>query len=251
MEKICKYCKNRFEEINPKVFANHVRWCPENRTNGDKGRKKLSEKSFERYAETSKPVEHHVKCQNCDKNFILNEREGHFKKRKGKYFCSIKCANTREWTEKSREKLGNSVRLLWQNEEYVNKIITNNTNRNPRFTSKGEEEIKKYLKSNYISDNWTSGGGFKYDGVRLTRDMYSNKLKVIVEYDGIWHFEDIKGQLADKQIKDSKLEEWVIKNGWRLIRLKDDLYQKDKHKWLNILIDAIYNCQEQIIKLYE
>jgi len=81
--------------------------------------------------------------------------------------------------------------------------------------------------------------------------MYSNKLKVIVEYDGIWHFEDIKGQLADKQMKDNKLEEWAINNGWRLIRIKDILYQKDKTKWLNILLDAIYNRSEQIIKLYE
>lgn len=246
--KICKYC-NKEMDVNPKVFANHVRWCPENKTNGDKGKKKLSEKSFERYAETSKLIEYHVKCKNCGENFVLNERESRFKRRNGKYFCSYKCQRKR--SDECKQKISNITKELWKNEEYANKIITNNTNKNPRFSSKGEEEIKKYLKDNYTNDNWTSGGGFKYDGVRLTRDMYSNKLKVIVEYDGIWHFEDIKGQLADKQMKDNKLEEWVLDNGWRLIRIKDILYQGDKIRWLNILLDAIYNRNEQIIKLYE
>ena len=36
----CKYC-NRELNVNSKIFANHVRWCPENKTNGDKGRKKI------------------------------------------------------------------------------------------------------------------------------------------------------------------------------------------------------------------
>ncbi len=246
--KSCNYCNKEFD-VNPKIFANHVRWCPENKTNGDKGKSKLSEKSFERYAETSKMIEHKVSCKICSTEFILNEREGKFKKRNGKYFCSYKCQRTR--SPECKSKISLSTKQLWLNEEYANKIITNNTNKNPRFSSKGEEEIKKYLKDNYINDEWTSGGGFKFDDIRLTRDMYSNKLKIIVEYDGIWHFEDIKGQLADKQLKDKKLEEWVIDNNWRLIRIKDVLYQKDKNKWLNILLDAIYSRKEKIIKLYE
>ena len=40
------------------------------------------------------------------------------------------------------------------------------------------------------------------------------------------------------------------KNDWRIIRLKDDLYRKDKNKWLDKLIDCIYNRSETIIKLY-
>ena len=51
-------------------------------------------------------------------------------------------------------------------------------------------------------------------------------------------------------MKDNLLEKWVIENNWRLIRLKDDLYRKNKKYWLNNLLNSIYNSNEQIIKLY-
>ena len=244
----CKYC-NRELNVNSKIFANHVRWCPENKTNGDKGRKKLSEKTFENYKLISPINDHYVKCNICENNFILSERESRFKKRKGKYFCCIKCSKAR--SNDCKSKISISTKRLWQNEEYANKILCNNTNRNRKFSSKGEEEIKKYFKDNYKEDMWTSGGGFKYNNLILTRDMYSNKLKIIFEYDGIWHFEDIKGQLKDKQLKDETLEEWIINNdGWRLIRLKEELYLKNKIYWINKLVDSIYNGNEKIIKFY-
>ena len=84
----------------------------------------------------------------------------------------------------------------------------------------------------------------------LSRDLYSNKLKISIEYDGIWHFENINGQLLNKQKKDMALEDWTILNGWRLIRIKEDLYKIDKKLWLDRLIESVYNSSEQIIKIY-
>jgi hypothetical protein len=46
--KVCKYCEKEIQG-NHGTYANHVRWCEKNTTNGDKGRKKLSESSYERY----------------------------------------------------------------------------------------------------------------------------------------------------------------------------------------------------------
>ena len=50
--------------------------------------------------------------------------------------------------------------------------------------------------------------------------------------------------------KDSILEEWCLQNNWKLIRIKDDLYTKDKVKYLQILLNSIYNENKQIIKIY-
>lgn len=245
--KVCKYCEKEIQG-NHGTYANHVRWCEKNTTNGDKGRKKLSEVGIERYKIISPISNYEVFCNSCNNKFILYERESKFKRRKGRYFCSYSCARKRN--EETKKKISKSSKDLWKNADYANRVISNNTNQNRRFSSLGEEEIKKYLKENFTDDGWTSGGGFKYKEVILTRDMYSNKLKTIVEYDGIWHFKDIYGQLQEKQYKDSILEEWCLQNNWKLIRIKDDLYTKDKVKYLQILLNSIYNENKQIIKIY-
>jgi hypothetical protein len=245
--KICKYCNIQIDDKHS-IYANHVRWCDKNTTNGDKGISEVSKSKIDYYLKLYPINEYNVICKVCDAKFTLLERESKFNKRNGKYFCSYSCSRKR--SEEAKQKISLSTKELWKNEEYANKIVKNNTNKNYRFTSKGEEEIKKYLKEIYKVDEWTSGGGFKYENINLTRDMYSNKLKVIVEYDGIWHFKDIHGQLENKQMKDNLLEKWVIENNWRLIRLKDDLYRKNKKYWLNNLLNSIYNSNEQIIKLY-
>lgn len=247
--KKCNYCGIEIEGRHS-LYANHVRWCDKNDTNGDKGSKNISKNKVELYKKLYPINEYIVTCEICKSWFLLNERESKFKKRKGRYFCSKKCSNTRQWTEESKNKISISTKNLWKDEEYANKVIVNNTNRNRRFTSKGEEEIKKYLKETFNDDEWTSGGGFRYNDVQLTRDMYSNKLKVIVEYDGIWHFKNIHNQLEEKQMKDRLLDEWVVNNNWRIVRLKDELYRKNKDKWLTELIDCIYNRNESVIKLY-
>jgi very-short-patch-repair endonuclease len=245
--KICKYCNIQIDDKHS-IYANHVRWCDKNETNGDKGINNVSISKIKYYQNLYPINEYNVSCKICGKDFKLIERESKFNKRNGKYFCSYKCSRKR--SEEAKKKISLSTKKLWMNEEYANKVVKNNTNRNRRFTSKGEEEIKKYLKETYIVDGWTSGGGFKYKDVYLTRDMYSNKLEIIVEYDGIWHFKDIHGQLEQKIEKDRLLEEWCIKNNWRLIRIKDDLYRKNSKYWMEQLLISIYNSNEQIIKLY-
>jgi very-short-patch-repair endonuclease len=246
--KVCKYCNKEIEGIHS-IYANHVRWCDKNTTNGDKGGNKISEAKKKYYEKNRLVVEHDVSCNTCGKEFKINEVSSKFRKRKNRFFCSDSCSKSRSSIE-TKKKISDSSKNLWKNEEYANKIIRNNTNRNKRFTSKGEEEIKNYLKENYKIHKWTSGGGFKYKETILTRDIYSNDLKVIVEYDGIWHFKDIYGQLEEKQAKDRLLEEWVIGNDWRIVRISDDLYRKDKEKWLTVLVNSIYNKSDKIIKIY-
>jgi len=181
--KVCKYCNKEIEGSHS-VYANHVRWCDKNTTNGDKGGLKISESKKKYYEENRKNIEHTVSCTKCEQTFTIIETNSKFKKRKNRFFCSKACSFSRSNPETKR-KISESSKNLWKDENYMNKVINNNTNRNIRFTSKGEKEIKNYLKENHKSDNWTSGGGFKYKDKILTRDVYSNDLKIIVEYDGI------------------------------------------------------------------
>ncbi len=188
-----------------------------------------------------------VHCFKCNKEFEVIEREFQFPK-KQKYFCCINHANSRVIThsEITRKKLSNSQKQLWQNELYSSKhIVVCKV-----FNSKNEREIVKYFKDNFLNEEWTSGGCIKFKDNLIVRDLYSNKLKVCIEYDGIWHFKNIHNQLEEKQLKDKLLEEWCIKNNFKLIRISENIYNSDKQYWLNKLINAVYNSTEKIIKFY-
>jgi very-short-patch-repair endonuclease len=247
--KVCKYCDKEIEG-NHSIFANHVRWCDKNLTNGDKGvenNKSVKIKNFEK--RFGKDKEFDVKCHKCSNIFKIIEPEFKFPT-KVKYYCSRSCSNTRNHSSETKKLISEKNKLVWLDEDYANRVITNNTNKNKRFTSKGEEEIRNYFISKFTNDEWTFGGGFKYEDYILTRDLYSKKLKVIFEYDGVWHFKDIHGQLDMKQKKDSKLEKWVVENGWRLIRIKEELYKSNKNLYLDLIEFSIYKSDEQIIKIY-
>ena len=140
------------------------------------------------------------------------------------------------------------MRKVWQNPEYATKTLER-MSKSKRFNSKGEIEVREHFKHKFPNDNWTFGPCV-IDNQTLVRDMFSKKLKVCFEYDGIWHFKDIKGQLEDKQKKDLLLEKWCIQNNYRLIRIKENIYKKDKKYWLDKLEEIIYNGNEKLVKIY-
>lgn len=139
--KVCKYCNKEIEGKHS-IYANHVRWCDKNKTNGDKGGSKISESKKKYYEELNGNLnEYDVKCFRCNKTILIKEPKNKYPM-KEKYFCSIKCSNTRDFSIDDKRKMSIRMSEKWKNEEYANRIIQNNTNRNKRFTSKGEEEIK-------------------------------------------------------------------------------------------------------------
>ena len=113
------------------------------------------------------------------------------------------------------------------------------------------EYLIEYFKNKYTEDEWVHGGALKYKGSSLIRDLYSNKLKVCVEYDGVWHFKDINGQLEEKKRKDSLLEEWCLDNNFRLIRIKEEVFYSNKELYLKYIEDLIYGNSAQIVKIYD
>jgi len=253
-DRVCKYCNNIFKNIEGKVFSNHVRWCPANKTNGDKGRTSLSKAKIKQDKLIYGVKKwHKKKCKKCNKIYEVYCYEHQLDSKKINQCCTKKCARSFSssfntgciWNDLMREKASNKTKKLWDNPTYRKKVLKNKK----IFTSKGELEIREHFKKTFPYDGWTHGGSLKFNNQRIIRDLYSNTLKVCIEYDGIWHFKDIKGQLISKQLKDKALHDWCLANNYRLIRIDEDLYKTDKKRYLNLVITEAYNGSKQIVKL--
>jgi hypothetical protein len=156
--------------------------------------------------------------------------------KKERLYCSLSCSMTHNrcsekiktkllayWTPEKRKEASNNTKKQWQNPEYASKVLSTSK----RFTSKNEVIIRNHFITNYPEHGWTFGGSLRVDGTTITRDLYSPLLKICFEYDGVWHFKDIHGQLQSKQQKDSLLEKWCLDNGYSLIRLDELKYKQD------------------------
>ncbi len=253
----CSKCEKEFE--NPKVLANHVKWHHSTEDKLNETKRKISIAKIE---SNKKLLVKRIKikriCPQCGKeydtrkkiNTQTNEELLWRKSRKScyeKYFCSTSCGNSSRkkvvWTDEMKELQSLKVKKLWEDENYVSKTLGS---QKTIFRSKREIEIVNYIKRNYPDDGWTFGGLGKFKEVSLNADLYSRKLKIIFEYDGVWHFKDIHGQLADKQMKDRLQEEYSIENGYRLIRIDED-----KKLSFNEIEELIYKRNEKIIKIGE
>ena len=233
---ICEHCDETFNKVQDK--ANHIRWKHSDNSEYLNKLKEFSVKANE--TRFGKWVSETVKCNNCDTDVDIKYREN---KKKAKYFCSRSCANSRGTRSNAvKDKISNSVSDAWKSGKFDH---VDYTTTNKRFSSKTERLIVNHFKEKFPSDGWKSGGRKKIgDEIFIARDLYSDKLKVCFEYDGIWHFKDIYGQLEDKRIKDLALEEWCIKNKYRLIRVDENFFES-----VTQIEDLIYNRIESIIKV--
>ena len=104
--RICKWCDEKFEDMCKNVFANHVRWCSKNPERDDTNFKKAVEKFSS--SKWGAHKEYTVKCLTCQNNFSVREREKLFPQRE-KYFCSRSCANQRNHSEETKNKIKNAL----------------------------------------------------------------------------------------------------------------------------------------------
>lgn len=237
----CNECNIVFEKFQQK--ANHDRWSHKNFNfeNYSTKLKKSIENSLNR--KLGNYIHELVKCDKktgCNNLINIKYRPN---RRKNFYYCSRSCANSRIWND-AQKKLHLS-RFYDVNDLYGKAFQKNQGNINNKkiFSSKNERYIVQYFKENFLKDQWKSGGSIIFN-TKMARDMWSDKLKICFEYDGIWHFKDIHGQLKDKQFKDSLLEQWCIQNNYRLIRIDEIMYEN-----IEQIIDLIYNKSDQVIKI--
>lgn len=248
----CEICNLDFDKFQQK--ANHDRWNHKEKPFSDEGLQSIKDKKFNRdNLIFGIIVNEIVQCFKCGKDIDITYRE--IKGKKDKYYCSRICANSRNHTEDCKSKIGatlsKTLKYKWANdEEYRNKHMQY-LNLQKNFSSKSERKLVKFFKEKY-DDGWTNGGTIKYNNIVTSRDLYSNKLKINIEVDGIWHFKDIHGQLKDKQAKDKALNIWSRKNGWRLLRIREDfLNTKYMDDYYNIIIDFVYKRKTKYLEIYD
>lgn len=242
---ICKKCNLTFDTAFEK--ANHVRWKHQDNTETNR---KISEKATERYLiKNGELKEYKVICENCNTEFFVFEREKKHPEKK-KYFCSRSCANTRNHSNETKEKIGKSMSIVWKSDEYAQHIINANTKKSKRFSSKGEREIRNILKKIY-TDTSSQRIIKLSDNTKRAVDIQIKSLNVIIEYDGIWHFKKVhENHDFDTQHKKDILEEEYCKlNNIKLIRISNERYIKNKEECLKLLFEALYN-KTDIYKIY-
>lgn len=242
--KQCEICDIIFE--SSRQYSNHIRWKHKNILY------KKSKCSFCAKDFRNENLEKHIsvcpknpsnirKCLFC--NAIISVRYNKF----CNSVCSAKYNNAKKdysiidrsyITDSWKENISKQIKIYWENGTYKHTNI---------HRSKNEISIFNYFKTTFPNDLWKAGGRLKLsNGDILSRDMWSDKLKICFEYDGIWHFENICNQLPKKQLKDKLLEEWCIVNNYRLVRI-DEL----KFENVNQIKDLIYNNTLPIIKIGE
>jgi len=235
--KICMSCNLSF--TNSKSYSNHVRWV----------HKKIGyhrvcciyckiEVRCEYVNKHTEKCLHKKHCKNCCKE-LKNIKST---------FCNNSCSAT--YNNSRRNKNKDYITEEWKEKMRQHAIRQWNTgihnvSKRQIFSSKKEREIVSYFKENFPSDQWKSGGRLKLsDEERLSRDLWSDKLKICFEYDGIWHFKNIHGQLFKKQLKDRLLEQWCIVNNYRLIRIDEEFYNNVQQ-----IKELVYENQDPIIKI--
>jgi DNA-directed RNA polymerase subunit RPC12/RpoP len=242
--KNCNECGEKFE--NNKIYANHVRWkhkkieykriqCPYCDYN-------VRNENYNKHIEVCPKSNHNIfNCLNC----------GEIGKNHGIKFCSRSCSAIYNNQKRKYNKIDRSYITPEWRDAQRQRALKNwrnglfNMERKIFFNSKNERAIVKYIKENYPNDEWKSGGVLNFsDGNIIARDLWSDKLKICFEYDGVWHFKDIHGQLEKKQIKDRLLEEWCKANNYRLVRIDENMY-----KGFDQIVDLLYNRKEKIIKI--
>lgn len=190
-----------------------------------------------------------VVCYKCGNGFSVRERIEKFPSKK-KYFCSRSCANGKAHTSVTKQKISSSLKRWYRGLSVEEKIDRVSGVRKGRiFRSKGEIVLLKMLRQSIPQGKFTYGGAISHRGYIISRDIVSKKLMVAIEYDGIWHFKNIKDQLAQKQFKDRLYEEWIRESDYRLIRVTAVDFTKDKDLY-DQLINGILNKNDKILKLY-
>ena len=234
MKHICETCG--FETDNGKVMSNHKRWkhiTPKESNEYESFRKKL-QKPRTSYITFS------VICPECNTEFSVTTTEAIKARGKYQHYCSSACAHKQGSknvdyeiiSQKMKEHPVGCYSLKWKIEHPDAACSRKNF-------SKRELEIVNFFKSNFPNDDWKQG--FLKDTNNLSVDLKSDKLKVVIEYDGIWHFKDIHNQLERKQNNDKQVLQYCRKNGYRLIRVDEDLKVQ-----MSDIVNAVYNSDKNI-----
>lgn len=265
---ICPICLKSFKQITnthlnshnltleefKRMYPNHSMICEETRRTKDTS-------DYIDYSIASKNI-HKTKYRQEYEKYLKNLRQCKqcgatipFEKRNNMFCCQI-CANTytsQHMTQSTRDKIGESVKQ-WHidNPEKSAELRSNHIN-TACFSSKGERELRSILQNKFPELNFTTGGCWKVaDNMYKSVDIYSRQIQLIIEYDGIYHFQDIYGNLPEVQLKDKLLEQWCAEHDWKIIRVNETTYYTHKEQIVSLLCNYINDVEtlDTVTKLY-
>jgi very-short-patch-repair endonuclease len=183
------------------------------------------------------------KCKNC--NDILPYKTIKSMKRR-KYCKKPECQYIAHSI--GGKKASHTPRTAWKtNPKWLNHMGVNDTStkQKKRFSSKGEKILLINIKEHFPQYKWQSGGRHNIgNNIYKSHDIYCKELQLILEYDGIYHFKNIYGNLLQVQQKDNQLEKWCTENKWKLIRINEKTFNKVPN-----ILDKIYDMITNIVSL--
>ena len=178
-----------------------------------------------------------------------------YEKRKYK-FCNRSCSssyNGQHMTKETKQKISKSItQFRIENPEIANKWTSTHLT-NKCFNSKGEKELLSIIQNQFPQYHFTCGSLRKLaERIYKSLDIYSNELKLIIEFDGIYHFKNIYNNLEQVQLKDKLLNQWCVNNAWKIIRINEITYINQKDKALSTIFNMINNYHQlpSISELY-
>lgn len=215
--RVCEICNQEFDNFQQK--ANHVRWKHKEEKYSPEGLERMRESTrssnLKRFGEKTIVTESRIcKCGNSFEVSFSPERSY-----KGRSTCSPKCWKSREFTEESNMKRGETLKKTYKDNPELLKSVISRFTSGRRSSSKPERKLAESLRDL----------GFKRHHVVKTQDIIfdvdivSQDKRVWIESDGIWHFEKVHEghNFESTKLRDSIEEEEALKRNVLLIRVNN------------------------------
>lgn len=259
MKKICKYCETEIEFDSNKQFGAHLTNCKSNPS------------KIERDNKSRKRKEYNFICK-CGKIYSIFSTPDNIKKSKYKKFCSRTCANSRNHSESSKNKISKTLSKgikLYQKicKECDNEFETRRKqqiycSRKCSTPFKNPEIGKMAGRKSVVAQNRRSKNEIaffemcksKFNKVLSNEPIFNGwdadiiieDIKVAILWNGVWHYKKISEGHSIKQVRNRdkiKIEE-IKKCGYVPYVIKD-LGKFDSEKveseWQLFNLWLIYN----------
>jgi len=255
----CEYCKQEFDFEKAYQSGAHKTNCKLNPKKEEIHDKIVAKKGTLR-AKDRVYKDYKLVCNKCKKEYTLNLNQKEFADKKYRKHCSLKCANTRDHTQETKEKIriavtgtrfnfkiGSTSKISYSNCELCNKLIVSRYGN--RFCSKHCRQTyigaigakASVLKQNRRSKNEIYFAELceKHFNKVLTNEAIFNgwdadviieDIKVAVLWNGPWHYRKLtkKHSLEQVQNRDRIKIKEIEKCGYFPYVIKDDVGKTGK-----------------------
>lgn len=233
--KTCIHCNETFYFEKPKQFGGHLTNC------------KMNQSRIKRIEESKKRKIFNFLCS-CGETYEVITTDYLVENKKYKKFCSRKCANSRIFTEETKDKIRNSLKkpdkieeCLECNKEFIKRKSTHtfcSLSCSTKFKNKtlgicymgGKASVKSQSRRSKNEILFSQYCSEKYD-ILTNEQMFNGwdadviipSLKVAILWNGAWHYKEIgkNHSLKQTQNRDSIKIKEISKFGYTPYIIKD------------------------------